>query len=340
MLVMCVGLLGLAGCGPEDGGTTQKQEPAQPTAPAEPQYNERIVLQPDTSDEFQRIFRTLPNGTKHSLRIDYRDGTSKIEFYRRDGTVSEVKEYHAHLDNKLKSHTVFDLDGNPVSKDSFRVNGRLESKTEFVRDGTEKITMYRVDGKRLHSVTVDRKDGTKSTVYYRRDGTTLWAKAEWHGSLHVTVEYYDDTGKLDHIREKTQNARDITVVDDTGKAVFRQHYTGYWSTYSYYAYSSYQLIEVEELEDDGQTVKRRIYVERYSSKRINRIEHMKDGAVVKEETFHYDGSVKFVKELQEDGTWKSESHDIGKVKPAPVAPELFAEPDYDDPLTNNPNNFL
>ena len=336
MLGLCLSLLVLAGCNPE-GDTNVQKEPPKPVVP---EYTERIVLQPDTSDEFQRIYRTKPNGSKHSLKIDYRDGTSTIEYYRPDGTVSEVKEYHAHLDDKLKSHTKFDTEGNPISKDAYRVNGRLESSTEFLADGTKKIAMYKVDGKRLHSETLERQDGSKSEVYYRTDGKTLWAKVEWKNSRNVTVEYYDATGKLDQTRVKTQNSRDITVFDDSGKAIYRQHYTGYWSTYSYYAYSSYQLIEVEELEDDGQTVKRRIFVERYSNKRVKRIEYLKDGEVVKEQELNYDGSVKFEKTLKDDGTWDTQSPEFGEVPSEPVAPELLTEPDYDDPLTNNPNNFL
>lgn len=339
-LLACLLVLGLflAGCKPNaDNDQSKSPEPPKQT---QPQLAERIELKPDTSDEFQRIHRTFPNGTKHSLQIDYRDGTTKVEFYRLDGTVKEVKEYHPHLVDKLKSITVYDTKGDPIKKEGFRVNGNLESETEYLANGQEKITLYRIDGKRLHSVTLDAKDGTKHTTYYRQDGKSLWAEAQWHGTKDVTVEYYDDQGVHTHTLHKTSNSKTITVFNGAGHAKYIQHYTGYWSDYSYYSYSSFQLNEVEEFGADGETLERRISVERYSNKRVSKLEYFEDGDLVREQELHWDGSLKSERTLQDDGTWDSKSHSQGEQESDPVDPTVLEEPAYDDPLTNNPNNFL
>ena len=338
-LMLLVGFgLALSGCTPEDNSANQ---PPKQTQPAKPNYVEKIEFRPDTSNEFQRVHRYLPNGTKVGMRIDYRDGTSKMEHYRRDGSIHKVEEFHKVVD-KLKSVTEFDLDGKPTGKTTYRISGRLESKIEYVADGTEKITTYRIDGKRLHSVTIDRKDGTKSTTYYRRDGKSLWAKAEWHNSRTVTVDYFDDQGKLSQRIEKSSNSKNVTVFDGNGKAVYKQYWDGYWNpTSTYYYYNSYQLETVEEFESDGSTVKRRIHVERYSD-RVSKLEYFKDGELVKEQELNGDGTVKEEKILQDDGTWQTETvPPIEDVHPdPPVDTKRFDELDWEDPLTNSPNNFL
>lgn len=341
LLVVLLAVLGLAGCGPEDGSdpSSGKQPPAQ-TEPAPPVTVDTVEFKPDTSDEFQRIHRHLPDGTKVSMRIDYRDGSSREEFYRPDGTVKEMKEFHAVVD-KLKSVTKFDAKGEPVSRESYRINGVLESETEFLQDSSKKVTTYRMDGKRLHSVSIEREDGTTSTTYYRRDGKTLWAKAEWANAREVVVEYFDDKGVHVQTREVDSNNRDITVFDPTGKALYKQHWDGYWNpTSTYYYYQSYQLETVEEFEDDGVTLKRRIHLERYSNNRVTKVEYFEDGNLVREQELNRNGSVSSDKTLKDDGTWETNSNPLSDLKPDPIDSDRFDEPSYQDPLVNAPNNFL
>lgn len=330
-------VLGLAGCKNESDST-----PKQPPPVTKPKYVEQIELRPDTTNEFQRVHKFLPNGTKHSMETHYRKGDvgKRIEFYRPDGSVKLVEEYHPHVKDKLKSKTVYDLSGKATATSSYRFNGILESETEYLANGHEKIVKYRVDGKRLHSETIDRKDGTRSVTYYHRDGKTLWAKAEWKGMTDVSLDYYDENGKLTHSRTKTSSSQEITVYDSSGKPIYHQKYTGYWSNSSYYNYSSFQLSEVEVLGDDGKTVTKRIHVERYSNNRVSKVEYFKDGELVREQKLNYDGSLDFERTLNDDGEWQSENHEFGEVQPEPIDDKALEEPEYKDPLTDGPNNFL
>lgn len=341
LFVLLVAMLGLAGCGPEEGSNSSGKQPPAKTQPAPgPVTVDTVEFKPDTSDEFQRIHRHLPDGTKVSMRIDYRDGSSKEEFYRPDGTLKETKEFHAVVD-KLKSVTEYDARGEPVSRESYRINGILESKTEFLKDGSQKVTTFRIDGKRLHSESIERKDGTKSTTYYRKDGTTLWAKAEWANSREVVVEYFDSNGVHVQTRALDSNNRDITVFDPSGKALYKQYWDGYWNpTSSYYYYQSYQLESVEEFDSDGVTLKRRIHVERYSNHRVTKVEYFEDGKLVREQELNRNGTVSSDKVLKDDGTWETNSNPLSDLKPEPIDTDRFDEPAYQDPLSNSPNNFL
>lgn len=341
-LILALGVLSLAGCGPEDGKSSPPDaNPPKQTEPAPPVTIDKVELQPDSSDEFQRVHRYLPNGSKVSMRIDYRDGSSKEEFYRPDGTVGEVKEFHAVVD-KLKSVTKYDQKGKPLSTTMYRVSGVLEAEVEYRADGSQKITMYRIDGKRLHSITESRADGSKSTVYYQKDGTTLWAKAEWPNSREVVVEYFDKNGVHTQTTVKDSNNRDITVFDPSGKALYKQYWDGYWNPNStYYYYQSYQLESVEEFDSDGTTIKRRLHVERYSNNRVTKIEYFDKGNPVKEQVLNRDGSVKSERTLQDDGSWLDNTNPLQNTMPdPPVDRSKFDEVDYQDPLTNAPNNFL
>ncbi|MBK9141682.1 MAG: hypothetical protein IPM23_04245 [Candidatus Melainabacteria bacterium] len=336
LLPALVLVLGLAGCKPGDDDGQGNNPPPAPPAQV---YDIKVESRPDTTPEFQRIHYYLPGGGREvKMEIQYRDGRTEQYMYRQDGSLEELVELHIHS-QKVQSRTKFAADGKTrLESTSWRIGGELDSSTVYNADGSSRTVAYKVDGKRIHSETLTDTSGAQKITVYRSDGKTLWAKIDRPSQYSARVEYYDDAGKLTQIRELNSSKMVITVLDDTGKVVMKQEWSGYWSSWSGPSYNNLQ--NTEKYEPDGSTVSRRIEFEYYYS-RPRVVYDYKDGARVKEYSFNYDGSVKSEQTLQDDGTWATQSYSNGeKQLDPPLTDSDRSAPAYQDPLVDNPSNRL
>lgn len=328
--------LTLSGCGPED---TTGDVPKPPVKQA-PQYIVKTVPRPDASGEFQRVETYLLDGTTLvKLQIDYRDGRTEIQLFRKDGTMEEQRWLHPHTD-KLKSSTKFAADGKTrLEETTYRMAGVLETKTEFLSDGSEKSQRYRSDGKRVYSESLKDKSGKKVSTFYGPDGVKVWAKAVEQSNGDSRVETYRDNGDLDQVREVFQDHKDITVYADGGKIKYKQTWSGYRSGYGYY-YSYYSLANVDEYNDDGVSVKRKLEFYRWGDRYVTKATDIVNGKPTKVRSFRYDGTLEKEVIYKDDGTIdKTVPHTSSEKITEAFDPVVRDEPRYTDPLDGGNANF-
>lgn len=329
-------VLFLSGCKRHEDSS---QPPPPPAAPAQPKYIVKVVPRPDTSDELQRVYSYLPDGTLVKLEIQYRrNGRTVVEFYRQDGSVQEVQEMHP-FTTSIKSSTRFDQDGKTkIEESTFRLQGGLDSVTEFHADGSARTKRYRSDGKRLLADTNKEVSGKKTSTFYHQDGKTLWAKTVEESNGDTRVETYRQDGTRDQDREVYYDRMVITIHGADGKATYKQTWNGYRYSYSYYR--NYSLDKVEEYEADGVTVKRILEFERYGNRNLSKATEMANGKAAKIRSYrYYDGTLEREEIIQPDGTSKVENHEASENLTEKFDPNIKLEPKFDDPLVDSPSHL-
>ncbi len=328
-------VLFLSGCKRHEEHTPPPPPPQ--ATPAQPKYTVKVVPRPDTTDELQRVYSYLPDGTLAKLEIQYRrNGRTVVELYRKDGSVTEVQEMHP-FTTSIKSSTRFDQDGKTkIEETTFRLQGGLDAVTEFHADGSATTKRYRSDGKRLLAETNKEISGKKTSTFYHQDGKTLWAKTVEETNGDSRVETFRQDGTRDQDREVSYDRMVITIHGADGKTTYRQT----WSGYRYSYYRNYSLDKVEEYEADGVTVKRTLEFERYGNRNLSKATDMKNGKPAKIRYFrYYDGTLEREEIIQPDGTSKVENHEASEGLTEKVDPSIKLEPKFDDPLVDSPSHL-
>jgi hypothetical protein len=335
LALIAVLAVSLSGC--------KKEEPATPTpppvaAPAQPKYVVKVVPKPDGSDELQRIYTYLEDGTLVKVEIQYRQGgRTQRQLFRENGSVKEVQELHPYT-SKLQSSTEMAADGTTkVSETTYRISGDLDSKTAFKSDGSSETLRYRNGGSRLLAKIAKSADGKKTSVFFHADGTTVWANATELSNGDSKVETYRLDGTRDQDREVFVDRMLITVYGADGKARYKQTWSGYRSAYSSYRY--YSLEKVEEYSADGSTVTRVLEFERWGGQRVKKATDIVSGKPSKVRTFRYDGTVESEEIFAADGTSKVERHESSENLKEAHDPAIKVEPRYDDPLVDSASHF-
>jgi hypothetical protein len=336
LALVFVALLGLAGCKKEE-----TQAPPQPpvTTPAQPKYVVRVVLQPETSEELQRVYTYLEDGTTlYKLEIQYRKGgRTQIQYFRTDGTVETEQEMHP-FTTKIKSSVKFAADGKTkLEETTWRVSGDLDSKTEFAANGSSKTRRFRNGGQRLLAEIEKAVDGRRTSTFYHKDGTTVWAKTEELTNGDTRAQTWREDGTRAQDRAVYSDRMVVTVYDAQGNASYRQIWSGYRYSYSYYRY--YTLQSVEEFDAAG-AVKRELEFERYGNRVLRKATDIDGGKKVRVRHFRYDGTLEREEFFNADGTSKVVSHQASENITEPHDPKVKDEPAYVDPLVDGAYHFI
>lgn len=332
--LIAVFALSLTGCKEEE----TPQVPPAATAPAQPKYIVKVVPKPDGSEELQRIYTYLEDGTLVRVEIQYRrEGRTERQLFRPDGTVKEVQEMHPYT-TKIKTATEMGADGTTkVGETAYRATGELDSKTEFKADGSKKTLRYRNGGTRILAEIKTDADGKKTSVFYHADGKTVWANSVEKPSGESKVETFRLDGTRDQDREYITGYMLVTIYGADGKAQFKQTWSGYRSTYSSYRY--YTLEKVEEFGADGLTVKRTLEFERYGYGNVKKATDIENGKPSKVRTYRWDGTLESEEIFNADGTSKVENHSSSENLKEAHDPSWKVEPKFDDPLVDSPSHF-
>lgn len=335
LALIAVFALPLAGCKKEEEAP---QVPPAATTPAQPKYIVKVVPKPDESEELQRIYTYLEDGTLVKVEIQFRQGgRTQRQLFRPDGSVKEVQEMHPYT-TKVQSSTEMAADGTTkVGQKTYRISGDLDSKTEFKADGSSKTLRYRNGGSRVLAEITTDTDGKKTGVFYHADGKTVWAKTVELKNGDSKVETFRLDGTRDQDREVFVDRMLVTVYGADGKAQFKQTWSGYRSAYSSYRY--YTLEKVEEFSADGTTVKCILEFERYGRGNVKKATDIVNGKPSKVRTYRWDGTLESEEIFNADGTSRLERHDSSENLKDTHDPAWKVEPKFDDPLVDNPSHF-